>query len=365
MLRRFLPKTGGGDVITSNNRDDAEQPMIEVEHLHKVYGSTTAIRDVTFSVAPGEILGFLGPNGAGKTTTMRILTGYLPATEGTARVANFDVHRDSMAVRQRIGYLPESPPLYLEMTVASYLMFVARIKGVAAGDRSDRVTLAMQRCGLMEKRDVLIRKLSKGYRQRVGIAQAIVHDPPVIILDEPTSGLDPRQNNEVRHLIRGLAGDHTIILSTHILPEVSVTCNRVAIINQGQIVATDSPEALTNRLSDNLSYEVELHGDRETGRQTLLGVPGVSVVEPLAQDQTVEGRQRWRVMTLAGQDPGAAIAAAVIHQGLELHELRRQRASLEAVFLNLTTEEPQMAEEAAAIAPPSPEPEAPPPTPEL
>ena len=223
--------------------------MIEVEHLSKIYGSTTAITDVTFSVEPGEILGFLGPNGAGKTTTMRILAGYLPATTGTAKIAGYDVHDHSLLVRQRIGYLPETPPLYPEMTVEGFLHFVARIKGVSSGDRPTKVTAAINRCNLEDKRKVIIRKLSKGYRQRVGIAQAIVHDPPAIILDEPTIGLDPRQIIEVRNLIKSLAGTHTIILSTHILPEVSMTCSRVAIINRGQIVATNTPENLMTQLT--------------------------------------------------------------------------------------------------------------------
>ncbi|MGD1908126.1 MAG: ABC transporter ATP-binding protein [Leptolyngbyaceae cyanobacterium] len=313
--------------------------MIDVEHLHKVYGSTTAIRDVTFRVEPGEILGFLGPNGAGKTTTMRILTGYLPATSGTARVADFDVHEDSMAVRQRIGYLPESPPLYLDMTVAGYLTFVARIKGLPAGDRPQRVESAMARCGLEDKQNVLIRKLSKGYRQRVGIAQAIVHDPPVIVLDEPTSGLDPRQNNEVRQLIRSLAGDHTIILSTHILPEVSATCNRIAIINRGQVVAIDSPEALMNKLAGELTYEVEVRGDHAAIQHHLDAVAGVAQVEDLSPDSNV-APHRFRVTAHQGAVPGEAIAATLINAGLGLGELRRHQASLEDVFLNLTTEEP-------------------------
>lgn len=324
--------------------------MIEVEHLHKMYGSTAAIRDVTFRVEPGEILGFLGPNGAGKTTTMRILAGYLPATSGTARVANFDVYTDSMAVRQRIGYLPEHPPLYLDMTVAGYLQFVSRIKGLPAGDRPQRVKLAIERCGLTGKESVLIRKLSKGYRQRVGLAQAIVHNPPVIILDEPTVGLDPRQNSEVRGLIRDLAGEHTIILSTHILPEVSVTCNRVAIINQGQIVATDSPEALMTRVMGDLRYEVEVRGEAEGVQQQLQMVPGVERVEPLAVEDNHRDRCRFRVVTQASRDPGEAIAARLVQAGLGLYELRRQRASLEDVFLNLTTEEPAMTSEGTDTA---------------
>jgi ABC-2 type transport system ATP-binding protein len=314
--------------------------MIDVEHLHKTYGSTTAIRDVTFRVEPGEILGFLGPNGAGKTTTMRILTGYLPATSGTARVADFDVHQDSMAVRQRIGYLPESPPLYLDMTVAGYLNFVGRIKGLSAGDRPQQVTSAMTRCGLEGKQDVLIRKLSKGYRQRVGIAQAIVHDPPVIVLDEPTSGLDPRQNNEVRQLIRSLAGDHTIILSTHILPEVSATCSRIAIINQGQVVAIDSPEALMNKLAGELTYEVEVRGDRPAIQHQLSTVAGVAQVALLSPETEQAPHHRFQVTAKPGAMPGEAIAATLVNAGLGLGELSRHQASLEDVFLNLTTEEP-------------------------
>ena len=311
--------------------------MIEVEQLSKTYGTTEAIRDVTFGVEPGEILGFLGPNGAGKTTTMRILAGYLPASSGTARVANYEVHTESMAVRQNIGYLPESPPLYPEMTVAGFLHFVGRIKGVSAGDRPQRVTSALERCGLADKRDVLIRKLSKGYRQRVGIAQAIVHDPPVIILDEPTVGLDPRQIIEVRHLIKSLAGQHTIILSTHILPEVSMTCDRVTIINRGRIVATDSPEDLRARLAGETTYEVEIQGDPRVAQQQLSTLANINRVEPMAdQGATDPGRHRFLVTAPPTTDPGNAIASAVVQAGLGLFELKRDRVSLEDVFINLT-----------------------------
>ena len=197
--------------------------MIEVENLSKVYGETQAIKDVSFSVPKGSILGFLGPNGVGKTTTMRILTGYIPANEGTAKIDGFEVHDQPMAVRERIGYLPETPPLYPDMTVSEFLHFVCKIKGISAGDRSQKVAQALQYCQIEDKSKTIIRKLSKGYRQRVGIAQAIVHEPPVIILDEPTVGLDPRQIIEVRNLIKSLAGERTIILSTHILPEVSMS----------------------------------------------------------------------------------------------------------------------------------------------
>ncbi|NEO51699.1 MAG: ATP-binding cassette domain-containing protein [Okeania sp. SIO3B5] len=312
--------------------------MIEVEKLSKIYGSTSAIKEVSFAVQQGEILGFLGPNGAGKTTTMRILAGYLPATSGTAKIAGYDVHEDSMAVRQLIGYLPEIPPLYPEMTVESFLFFVTRIKRVPAGDRSARVKLAMRRCGLLNKQKVLIRKLSKGYKQRVGIAQALVHNPQVIILDEPTVGLDPRQIIEVRNLIKSLANDHTIILSTHILPEVSMTCNRVAIINQGKIVATDSPEEMSNKSASGWGYEVEIEGENlamETGLKLLAEVPGVQSLEKIKSDN--ESRFRIQIKSEPDMEPGKEIANTIISNGLSLCELRRIRASLEDVFLGLTT----------------------------
>ncbi|MGB3766961.1 MAG: ABC transporter ATP-binding protein [Phormidesmis sp.] len=311
--------------------------MIEVDQLSKSYGSTDAIKNVSFTVEPGEILGFLGPNGAGKTTTMRILTGYLPATTGTARVAGKDVHSESMAVRQNIGYLPETPPLYPEMTVEGFLHFVARIKGVSAGDRAAKVVSAIERCNLQEKSDVIIRKLSKGFRQRVGIAQAIVHNPPVIVLDEPTVGLDPRQIIEVRNLIKRLAGEHTIILSTHILPEVSATCDRIAIINRGELITTDSPEHLVAKLTGQ-GYWVELAGNAESNMAILREIPGVVRVEPVAGEALPEDHARFQVIT-GMEDLGSAIAAQVVSKGLSLFELKRNRASLEDVFINLTTTE--------------------------
>ncbi|MBN3894129.1 MAG: ABC transporter ATP-binding protein [Nostoc sp.] len=318
--------------------------MIEVEHLSKIYGSTPAITDVTFSVEPGEILGLLGPNGAGKTTTMRILAGYLPATNGNARIAGYDVHENSLAVRQRIGYLPETPPLYPEMTVEGFLHFVARIKGVSAGDRTNKVTAAIERCNLEDKRRVIIRKLSKGYRQRVGIAQAIVHDPPAIILDEPTVGLDPRQIIEVRNLIKSLAGTHTIILSTHILPEVSMTCSRVAIINRGKVVATNTPDNLMAQLTGGSGYELEIEGEAALAKQVLQKVAGVSLIEsiPIAGmhgHQPQENRAYLRVISQPGKEPGRDIATTLVRAGFGLHELRRVNATLEDVFLQLTTEE--------------------------
>ncbi|MEB3217791.1 MAG: ABC transporter ATP-binding protein [Nostocales cyanobacterium 94392] len=319
--------------------------MIEVEHLHKIYGSTSAIEDVTFNVEEGEILGFLGPNGAGKTTTMRILTGYLPATSGTARIAGFDVHENSLAVRQKIGYLPENPPLYPEMSVEGFLFFVARIKGVSAGDRKNKVKAAMERCNLTDKRHVLIRKLSKGYRQRVGIAQAIVHDPPAIVLDEPTVGLDPRQIIDVRNLIKSLAGSHTIIISTHILPEVSMTCNRVAIINSGKIVATNTLDNLMSELTAGSGYELEVEGEATLAKQMLQNLPGINLVESIpmlrgdGKNQLAQNRVRMRVVSQPGTELGSAIAAALYQGGFGLHEMRRINATLEDVFLQLTREE--------------------------
>lgn len=324
--------------------------MIEVEHLSKLYGSTPAIQDVTFSVEKGEILGFLGPNGAGKTTTMRILTGYLPATSGTARIAGFDVHEDSMAVRKHIGYLPETPPLYPDMTVEGFLNFVARIKGVAAGDRPQRVELAMKRCNVLEKRNVLIRKLSKGFRQRVGIAQAIVHDPPAIVLDEPTVGLDPRQIIDVRNLIKSLAGEHTVILSTHILPEVSMTCDQVAIINRGKVVATNTPEQLMAQLASGNGYELEIEGSIERIQVPLQQLPGVKSVDLLRDDTLGQQRHHLRLSLEPGCDPGSEIAATIVGAGLGLYEMRRTRVSLEDVFLELTTEEKTIDSEATTQA---------------
>ena len=319
--------------------------MIEVEHLNKKYGSTSAIEDVSFSVEEGEILGFLGPNGAGKTTTMRILSGYLPATSGTARIAGFDVHEDSLAVRQKIGYLPENPPLYPEMSVEGFLFFVARIKGVSAGDRKSKVAAAMERCNLTDKRHVLIRKLSKGYRQRVGIAQAIVHDPPAIILDEPTVGLDPRQIIDVRNLIKSLAGSHTIILSTHILPEVSMTCNRVVIINGGKVVAMNTPGNLMDELTSGSGYEIELEGEAALAKQMIQNLPDVNLVESIpmygrdGKSQLPNNRSRIRIVSQPGTEPGSYIASALYQAGFALHEMRRINATLEDVFLQLTREE--------------------------
>lgn len=318
--------------------------MIEVEHLTKSYGSGRAVNDISFTVNRGEILGFLGPNGAGKTTTMRILTGYLPATSGTARIAGFDVFEQSMEVRKRIGYLPEQPPLYPEMSVADYLTFVARIKGVEADRVSSRVQEAMRLTNVEDRRDMLIRKLSRGYKQRVGIAQAIVHNPDVVILDEPTVGLDPNQIGEVRKLIKSLAGDHTIILSTHILPEVEVTCDRVVIINKGQIAAEGTPHSLASQRSGGQRIHLEVKGSDAALRAALEPVPGVSRIEI----DPVEATDRLSV-TLeneSGEDLRHRIAADLIGRGFELYELRAVNLSLEDIFRQLTTEEAREAQAA-------------------
>lgn len=316
--------------------------MIEVQDLSKMYGPTMAVDHVSFTVNKGEILGFLGPNGAGKTTTMRILTGYLPATSGTARVAGFDVFNDSLEVRRRIGYLPENPPLYPDMTVEAYLDFVARIKNVPAEKRAERVADALKKTNIVDKRTELIKRLSRGYKQRVGLAQALVHDPDVIILDEPTVGLDPKQIIEVRNLIKGLAGSHTIILSTHILPEVSMTCDRVVIINKGKIAAVDTPQNLTSQLKGGQKVRVEVQAPEKPLQDLLTQIPGASraQVEPPRAD----GHVRATVETAQGKDIRAAIAARIAEKGWPLFELRGISLSLEDIFLELTTDDAAHAE---------------------
>ena len=316
--------------------------MIEVKDLTKSFGERTAVDHVSFVVNRGEILGFLGPNGAGKTTTMRILTGFLPATSGTAQVAGFDVFNDSLEVRKRIGYLPENPPLYLDMSVSAYLEFVARIKNVPAEKRQARVDDAMAKTNITDKRHELIKRLSRGYKQRVGLAQALVHDPEVIILDEPTVGLDPKQIIEVRHLIKGLAGSHTIILSTHILPEVSMTCDRVVIINRGRIAAIDTPANLTQQLKGGQNVLLEVAADQNAVSAAVREIPGVRKVT--AEPAGGNGRVALMVEVSAGQDVRSQIAARIVGKGWPLYELRGVNLSLEEIFLELTTEDSEHAE---------------------
>ncbi len=308
--------------------------MIEVESLTKRYGRTTAVDGVSFRVEKGEVLGFLGPNGAGKTTTMRILTCYLPPTEGTARVAGYDVFKQPLEVKRRVGYLPETPPLYPDMSVRGYLDFCARIKGVPAKERRTRVSDAIEKCRVGEVQRTLIGKLSKGYRQRVGLAQAILHNPDVLILDEPTAGLDPKQIIETRELIRGLAGTHTVILSTHILPEVSMTCGRVVIINKGRVVAEDTPQNLTRRLRGAGSLRVEAQGDEAGLVAAAKAVPGVLSVQ---QHGVHDGIVSLEVESESGKDVRAELARAVVTKGYGLVGLQQMGMSLEEIFLQLTT----------------------------
>jgi ABC-2 type transport system ATP-binding protein len=321
--------------------------LIEVDHLTKSYGKNLAVNDISFNVGKGEILGFLGPNGAGKTTTMRILTGYLPATSGSARIAGFDVFEQSMEVRRRIGYLPENPPLYTDMNVHGYLEFVGRIKGVQSADLSKQVERAMELANVAEKRAELIKRLSRGFKQRVGIAQAIVHNPDVVILDEPTVGLDPKQIIEVRKLIKGLAGEHTIILSTHILPEASQTCDRVVIINKGRIAAVDTPENLTNQLKGSERVQLEVKGEEDSLRDAVEQVEGVTKIDVAALDSSEN--LKAIVESEPGTDLRGKLAAAVIAKGLELFELKAVSLSLEDIFLQLTTEEEATKETAVVV----------------
>ncbi len=310
--------------------------MIEVQHLTKRYGPFTAVDDVSFRVERGEILGFLGPNGAGKTTTMRILTGYMPATDGKAIVAGFDVFDQPIEAKRRTGYLPETPPLYPDMTVAEYLTFVAKIKDVPSAERTTRIRSVMDRTRIADMANRRCGTLSKGYKQRVGLAQALIHNPDVLILDEPTAGLDPKQIIETRELIKHLAGDHTIILSTHILPEVSQTCQRVVIINKGHVVAVDTPANLTARLRGSETMYVQADTAGADATAVLSRVGGVTRV---AESDRRDGIVGYEVESEKGHDVRRDLARAVVGSGWGLLELRPMRMSLEEIFLSLTTED--------------------------
>ena len=310
--------------------------MIEVQHLTKRYGPVTAVDDISFTVERGEILGFLGPNGAGKTTTMRVLTGYMPPTEGKAVVAGYDVMERPIEAKRRTGYLPETPPLYPEMTVRDYLSFVAKIKRVPRGERKARVEEMMRKTHVDDVAHRHCGKLSKGYRQRVGLAQALMHNPEVLILDEPTAGLDPKQIIETRQLIRSLAGDHTIILSTHILPEVSQTCQRVVIINRGKVVAVDTPDNLTARLRGSETMYPQVDAGGTDAAAVLERVSGVTRVVATDTKQQVVG---FEVDSEPGRDVRRELAAAIVSRGWGLLEMRPMRMSLEEIFLHVTTDE--------------------------
>ncbi len=311
--------------------------MIEVEKLTRYFGNITAIDEVTFKVEQGEVLGFLGPNAAGKTTTMRILTGFLPASKGTARVANFDVFQSPLEVKKRIGYLPENPPLYAEMTVYSFLDFIAKIKGIDHRDRKQKINAAIEKSGLEDRVNSIVKKLSKGYKQRLGIAQAIIHEPEVLILDEPTIGLDPKQIIEVRELIKNLAGKHTVILSTHILPEVSMTCQRVVIIDRGRVVAEDKPENLIARLKGFEQIRVVVGGPDDQVLNVLSRIKGVNQVQIMQKES--DNKNTYSIESALHADVTKDLAKAIVSNGWDLYELKKAEMSLEEIFLRLTTHE--------------------------
>ncbi|OLB48893.1 MAG: MFS transporter [Candidatus Rokuibacteriota bacterium] len=318
--------------------------MIEVKSLTKNYGTITAIRDVSFSVAPGEIVGFLGPNGAGKSTTMRILACFMPASSGTARIAGRDVFRESLEVRKRIGYCPENVPLYSDLRVAPYLDFVAEVKGLGRTERRRQVAEVMERCLITEVQHRLIGRLSKGYRQRVGLAQAILGDPEVLILDEPTIGLDPKQITEIRSLIRSLAGRHTVILSTHILPEVSVVCDGVVIINKGSIVAQGPIDTLVDQFFPTARVEVEIAAPPAAVLERMRTIAGVVAVQGLA---VTDGGGKYLVESARGRDVRREIFELAAQQRWGLLELKRVGTTLEEVFIRIVAGE-QVAEEPGA-----------------
>lgn len=317
--------------------------MIEVDNLTKRYGPTLAVSNVSFQVQKGEILGFLGPNGAGKTTTMRIITGFLSPSNGSVRVAGIDVATSPLDAKKHIGYLPENPPVYTDMTVNEYLAFVGRIKGVARGDLKRRIGEVSEKCSVTDVQNRQIGKLSKGYRQRVGLAQALIHNPDILILDEPTAGLDPKQIIETRQLIKGLAGQHTVILSTHILPEVSKTCQRVVVISKGTVVAMGAPDELTARLQGYGSVMVTVEGPAPEVMSRLQSVPGVNMVEPV---DSAGSRVSLEVHTEKNQEVRTELARAIVESGWGLYELKTSGMSLEDIFLKLTTRD--LSEEAGA-----------------
>ena len=307
--------------------------MIEVKNLTKYYGTKMALDDISFSAHEGEVLGFLGPNGAGKSTTMKIITCYLSATEGSVTVDGFDVFNDSLEVRKRIGYLPEHPPLYLDMTVKNYLEFAAKIKGVSRKHTRESVDTVVEKCGLKRYYKTYCNSLSKGFRQRVGIAQAMVHEPKILILDEPTIGLDPIQIIEIRNLIKSFGGDHTVILSTHILPEVDVTCDRILIINDGKVVAEDSTSNLRSTSVQDEEITLEFRGKSSKIQTKIERIKGVTTVtkQPSAQESTI-----FKIMSKHGIEVRPEIAKTVIEEGLDILELKYIALALEQIFMKIT-----------------------------
>lgn len=315
--------------------------MIDVDRLTKDYGSFRAVDQIQFTVERGEILGFLGPNGAGKTTTMRMLTCYTPPTSGTARIGGYDIRTHSLEVRRQIGYLPESAPLYTDMKVRAYLRFMVELKRYPRADRARYVDAAIEECGLSHVADRLIANLSKGYRQRVGLAQALLGDPKVLILDEPTVGLDPAQIQEIRQLIRSMAGRRTVILSTHILPEVSMTCQKVIIINRGHIEAHGTPEHLISDLEAVRRVLVTVQGAPDTVVSVIGRVPGV--LRATVESQVGPDSSRYVVETERNSDPRAAIARALVEANLSLIDLQSASPSLEDIFLRVISTQREVA----------------------
>jgi len=313
--------------------------VIEVENLTKLYGSVVALRQVSFSVDQGEIVGFLGPNGAGKTTALRILTCFMPPTSGTARVAGQDCQEHSLEVRAKIGYLPENVPLYLDMTTRRFLGFAAAAKGVSRSRINKEVDRVMEVCGINTVAERIIAHLSKGFRQRIGIAQALINDPPILILDEPTIGLDPSQIIEIRALIKKLETERTIILSSHILPEVSQICQRILIINNGQIVATDTPANLTAQLQQNQQIYLEVEGPRSEIMDKIHSIAGILSIKP------ANGEFAYLIESVRGQDSRPELARTVVENGWQLRELKAQDLTLEDIFMQLVTDEEVKEEE--------------------
>jgi len=310
--------------------------MIEANHLTKYYGDFPAVYDVSFSAQKGEVVGFLGPNAAGKTTTMRILTGFTPPTSGSASIAGYDVVAESLEARRHVGYLPETVPLYTDMKVKDYLRFMGAIRGMESSAIKRRIGDVIDICHLETYYDAYISKLSKGFRQRVGVAQAILHEPEVLVLDEPTVGIDPIQVVETRQLIKSLGGEHTIILSSHILPEVSMICQRVIIIHEGEIVAVDTPQALGERLEGAERVQMEVAGPAAQVVRTLRGITGVQDVTFTEQG---DGRVLYAVTSRRGDEMRATLAKAVVEHGWGLLRLEPVSLSLEEIFLRLTTSE--------------------------
>ena len=311
--------------------------MIEVRNLTKRFGKTIAVDNISFDVGKGEVLGFLGPNGAGKTTTMRMLTCYLVPDSGTAKLAGYDILENPVEVRQRVGYLPENAPLYLDMDVVSYLEFVSEVRGIPDGKKAKRIVEMVEVCGLGDVVGRKVGELSKGYKQRVGLAQTLIHDPEILILDEPTTGLDPTQIIEIRELIKQIGKERTVILSSHILPEVEATCSRVLIINEGRIAASGTPDELQSMAGGGENTYVSIKSPHGDVAEKLSRIPGVSGVNQL--EKPGDGYTRYLIKSKGNIDVGESVFKAAIENGWMVNEIRKEVLSLEDIFLKLTTKE--------------------------